>query len=66
MNIQKTVSKDELRAMRVGQSRVVLLEEATTINSIKVSACTLGKEEGKKFNIRTDYDAPAVCITRTE
>lgn len=66
MKPQKTVSKEELRALKIGQSRIVILEMATTINSIKVSAHTLGKEEGKTFNIRTDYEVPAVCITRTE
>lgn len=62
--IQETVSKKELRGMRVGQSRIFTLTDKKRINSVKVQVYDVEKDEDKDFVVRTDYDASSVCITR--
>jgi len=64
--MQETVSKDELRAMRRRQSRIFTLADRKKIKSVKVQAHDLKNEEGKEYEVRTDYDASAVCITRVK
>ncbi|MBQ8713026.1 MAG: hypothetical protein IJ551_09465 [Prevotella sp.] len=64
--MQETVSKDELREMRVRQSRIFTLADKKKIKSVKVQAHDLKKEEDKEFEVRTDYDASAVCVTRVK
>ena len=63
--MQETVSKEELRGMRVRQSRIFTLADKKKIKSVKVQVHDM-KLEDKKFEVRTDYDASAVCITRTK
>ena len=62
--IQETVSKKELRGMRVRQSRIFTLADKKKIKSVKVQVHDLERDEDKDFEVRTDYDASAVCITR--
>lgn len=62
--IQETVSKKELRGMRVRQSRIFTLADKKRINSVKVQVYDVEKDEDKDFVVRTDYDASSVCITR--
>lgn len=62
--IQETVSKKELRGMRVRQSRIFTLADKKKIKSVKVQVHDLEREEDKDFEVRADYDASAVCITR--
>lgn len=64
--MQETVSKEELRGIRVRQSRIFTLADKKKIKSVKVQAHDLKNEEGKEFEVRTDYDASAVCITRVK
>lgn len=64
--MQETVSKDELRAMRRRQSRIFTLTDRKKIKSVKVQAHDMKAEEGKEYEVRTDYDASAVCITRVK
>jgi len=61
--MQETVSKEELRGMRVRQSRIFTLADKKKIKSVKVQVYDM-KLENKKFEVRTDKDASAVCITR--
>ena len=60
------MSKEELRGIRVRQSRIFTLADKKKIKSVKVQAHDLKNEEGKEFEVRTDYDASAVCITRVK
>jgi hypothetical protein len=64
--MQETVRKSELRDMRVRQSRIFTLADRKKIKSVKVQAHDLKNEEGKEYEVRTDYDASAVCITRVK
>ena len=63
--MQETVSKQELRGMRVRQSRIFTLADKKKIKSVKVQVHDM-KLEDKEFEVRTDYDASAICITRTK
>lgn len=59
----ETVSKEELRNMRVRRSRIFILTDKNKITSVKVQVHDM-KLENKRFEVRTDPDVPAVCITR--
>ena len=60
----ETVSKEELRGMRVRQSRIFTLADKKKIKSVKVQVHDM-KLEDKEYEVRTDRSVPAVCITRT-
>lgn len=62
--MQETVSKEELRGMRVRQSRIFTLADKRKIKSVKVQVHDMTLEN-KRFEVRTDPSVPAVCITRT-
>lgn len=62
--MQETVSKNELREMRIRQSRIFTLADKRKIKSVRVQVHDLKMEEDKEYQVRTDYDASAVCITR--
>jgi len=64
--MQETVSKVELRGMRVRQSRIFTLADKKRIKSVKVQVHDLKNEEGKEYEVRTDYDASAICVTRVK
>jgi hypothetical protein len=64
--MQDTVIKSELRGMRVRQSRIFILADKKKIKSVKVQTHDLKNEEGKEYQVRTDYDASAVCVTRVK
>lgn len=63
--MQETVSKDELRDMRVRQSRIFWLTDKKKIKSVKVQAHDM-KLEDKEYEVRSDPGASAVCITRVK
>jgi hypothetical protein len=62
--MQETVSKEELRGMRVRQSRIFTLADKKKIKSVKVQVHDM-KLEDMEYEVRTDPSVPAVCITRT-
>ena len=64
--MQETVSKSELRKMRIRQSRIFTLADKRKIKSVRVQAHDLKKEEGKEYEVRTDYDVSSVCVTRVK
>ncbi len=61
--MQETVSKTELRRMRIRQSRIFTLTDKKNIKSGKVQVHDM-KLEDKEYEVRSDPDASAVCITR--
>jgi len=61
--MQETVSKEELRGMRVRQSRIFTLTDKKKIKSVKVQVHDM-KLEDREYEVRTDPSVPAVCITR--
>lgn len=62
--MQETVTKKELRQMRVRQTRIFTLADMGKVKSIKVQANDLKNEEGKVYEIHPDHVSSAVCIIR--
>ena len=65
MEVQEKVTRQELRDLHIGQTRIFQLEDAKRISSARVTCTQLKKEEGLHFTVKMDYDAKAVSITRT-
>lgn len=63
--MQERVSRQELREMRVGQTRIFTLDDKKKIMSARVQAYTLKNEEDLEFEVRADYSSSSVSITRT-
>ena len=61
---QERVSREELRCLHIGQTRIFHLTDRKKIASARVQATQLGQEEGMKFSVRPDWEASAVSITR--
>lgn len=64
--VQEKVTRDELREMRVGQTRIFQLVEAKKVTSASVTAQQLKNEEGLEFTVKKDYAAKSVSITRVK
>lgn len=64
--MQDCVSKKDMREMRVGQTRIFTLADKKKIQSARVQANMLKNEEDLEFNIRADYKASSVSITRVK
>lgn len=64
--MQERVSRQELRDMRVGQTRIFTLNDKKKIASARVQANQLKNEEGLEFDVNADYQASAVSITRVK
>lgn len=63
---QKKVTRQELRDMRIGQTRIITLEDPKKIPSARITCLQMKQEEGLEFAFKPDYDAVAVSITRTK
>ncbi len=61
---QEKVTREELRAMRIGQTRIFILMEKKKVTSAKVTAQQLKNEEGLEFMAKPDYEACSISITR--
>ena len=61
---KEKVTRDELREMRVGQTRIFTLMEAKKVTSASVTAQQLKNEVGLEFTVKKDYKAKSVSITR--
>lgn len=64
--MQERVSRQDLRDMRVGQTRIFTLADKKKLTSARVQANQLKNEEGLEFDVRPDYAASSVSITRTK
>ena len=62
--VQVKVTRNELREMNVGQTRIFTLEDRRKINSARVTAQQLKNEEGLEFEVRQDWESSSVCIKR--
>ena len=58
------VSREALRQMHIGQTRIFSMEPPRLVNSARVTCNQLKNEEGLIFRVSPDYKAKAVCITR--
>ena len=61
---QKKVTRQELRDMRIGQTRIITLEDPKKIPSARITCIQMKQEEGLEFTFKPDYEAVAVSITR--
>lgn len=50
--------------MRIGQTRIFTLDDKKKIMSARVQANMLKNEEGMEYEVRADYSASSVSITR--
>ena len=61
---QEKVTRQELRDMHVGQTRIITLNEEKKISSARVTAQQMKNEKEGEWLVKPDYDACAVSITR--
>ena len=64
MERQETVTRNELRELHVGQTRIFFLNKANKVASARVTCRQMGLEYGMEFDVRADYINMAVCVTR--
>lgn len=63
---REKVSKEELRNMRVGQSRIFTLADKKKIKSVKTQVYEVKVEEDRNYEVRTDFSSSSVCVTRVK
>lgn len=63
---QKKVTRQELREMRVGQTRIITLTDPKKVSAARVTCTQLKKEEKLEFLVKQDFDSNSVSITRTK
>ena len=61
---QEKVTRQELRDMHIGQTRIITLEDPKKIPSARVTCLQMKQEEGLEFTFKPDFEACAVSITR--
>ena len=61
---QEKVTRQELRDMHVGQTRIITLIEKKKIESARQTVIQVSREEDLVFTFKPDYSASAVSITR--
>lgn len=64
--MQERVTRQEMRDMRVGQTRIFTLADKKKIISARVQANMLKNEEGLEFEVNADYTSASVSITRVK
>ena len=62
--MQERVTRQDLRNMRVGQTRIFTLADKKKITSARVQANQLKQEEDLEFDVKPDFNASSVSITR--
>lgn len=61
---QKKVTRQELREMHIGQTRIFTLTDPKKVSAARVTCTQLKQEEKLEFLVKQDFDAVAVSITR--
>lgn len=61
---QEKVTRQELRDMYVGQTRIFTLMEAKKVTSARITAQQLKNEQEGEWQVKPDYSACAVSVTR--
>ena len=61
---QEKVTRQELRDMRIGQTRIITLTNPKKIPSARITCIQMKQEEGLEFTFKPDYESVAVSITR--
>ena len=64
---QEKVTRNELRELHVGQTRIFHLTERKKVTSAAVTAKQMmdESEDGLTFVVKKDYESKAISITRT-
>lgn len=63
---QEKVTRQELRDMRIGQTRIFTLINGKKISSARVTAQQLKDEGEGEWQVKPDYSACAVSVTRVK
>ena len=63
---QEKVTRQELRDMHVGQTRIFTLKEEKKISSARVTAQQMKNEKEGEWLVKPDYEACAVSVTRVK
>ena len=58
------VTRQELREMHIGQTRIFHLTDRKKISSARVTCHQMKNEEMLEFSFKPDWEASAVSITR--
>lgn len=66
MEVQEKVTRQELREMHIGQTRIIQLKQRSKIESARVTATHLKNQEGLEFELQADWKASAVSIKRVK
>lgn len=61
---QKKVTRQELRELHIGQTRIFILTDPKKVAAARVTCTQLKQEEKLEFMVKQDFDANAVSITR--
>ena len=61
---QEKVTRDELVAMHIGQTRIFTLTNPTKLQSVATTLNQLKNERKGEWTHKKDYDACAVSVTR--
>ena len=61
---QEKVTRKELLAMHIGQTRIVTLTDKTKMQSVASTLTQLKNEDKGEWTHRKDYEASAVSVTR--
>lgn len=61
---QEKVTRQELRDMHIGQTRIFTLIDKKKVTSARVTAQQLKDEGEGEWQMKLDYDASAVSATR--
>ena len=61
---QEKVTRQELRDMHIGQTRIITLKEEKKISSARVTAQQMKNEKEGEWLVKPDYDSCPVRITR--
>lgn len=64
--MQEKVTRQEMRDMRVGQTRIFTLADKKKIMSVRVQANQLKNEEDLEFEVKADYTSSSVSVTRVK
>ena len=61
---QEKVTRQELRDMHFGQTRIFTLLDAKKVTSARVTCTQMKNEEELEFTVKPDYQSKSVSITR--
>ena len=62
--VQEKVTRKELLEMHIGQTRIIILPDGGKVDSAKVTAKQMKDLKKGEWQVKPDYDACAVSITR--